>query len=328
MKLNEKLMKLRKERGLSQEEFGNEINVSRQAVSKWEAGTTKPDIEKIKEISNYFDVSFEYLLNDEMDDLENKVSKSKTKNSKHTLLKILFIVFIVYFIWSAYKFIALFRYYKIADSFSEENYWISETDSFYNNQNTESYFSSYDKIGNRIIQSLYSDPSDSNALRDENGELIAWSINFYDYDRKLAYHLAYDENTKTYTYYNNIENFNTEEDWQELFGLGNIVREKTLGYIPSNLKDIFLCSINPIYHVSIKNNTIYMNNFNKIKYRIMLSNDGLIIDYAMMTEFDGGVNASFSYSYVQDHFKDREIKDPIETYKDKISNYSEIEHIK
>lgn len=85
MKLNEKLMKLRKERGLSQEEFGNEINVSRQAVSKWEAGTTKPDIEKIKEISNYFDVSFEYLLNDDIEKFEEKESKSKTVKKKHTI---------------------------------------------------------------------------------------------------------------------------------------------------------------------------------------------------------------------------------------------------
>ena len=67
MKLSEKIIKLRKEKGLSQEEFGDKINVSRQAVSKWENDETKPDIDKIQEIVKKFDVSFEYLLNDEIE---------------------------------------------------------------------------------------------------------------------------------------------------------------------------------------------------------------------------------------------------------------------
>lgn len=225
MKLNEKLMKLRKERGLSQEEFGNEINVSRQAVSKWEAGTTKPDIEKIKEISNYFDVSFEYLLNDDIEKFEEKESKSKTVKKKHTILKILLIIFIIYFIWSAYKFIALFRYYKIADSFSEENYTIFESDAFYQKYDSGTHMITTDKIGNKIISCSYANYSDENAIRDENGELIALGIDFYDYDKKLAYYLNYDENTKTYTYYDTRENYTTE-DWERI--LENILNSSRL----------------------------------------------------------------------------------------------------
>lgn len=49
MKFGEKIIKLRKEKGLSQEEFGDKINVSRQAVSKWENGETKPDTDKYKD---------------------------------------------------------------------------------------------------------------------------------------------------------------------------------------------------------------------------------------------------------------------------------------
>ena len=66
----EKIIKLRKEKGLSQEEFGNAINVSRQAISKWESEQTKPDIDKLKEIAKFFDVSYDYLLNDEIDNIE------------------------------------------------------------------------------------------------------------------------------------------------------------------------------------------------------------------------------------------------------------------
>ena len=81
MKLNEKIMKLRKEKGLSQEELGNEINVSRQAVSKWEAEQTKPDIDKLKEIAKFFDVSFEYLLNDEIDNVDDTKKDRKEKSN-------------------------------------------------------------------------------------------------------------------------------------------------------------------------------------------------------------------------------------------------------
>lgn len=326
MKLNEKLMKLRKERGLSQEEFGNEINVSRQAVSKWEAGTTKPDVEKIKEISNYFDVSFEYLLNDDIEKFEEKESKSKTVKKKHTILKILFIIFIIYFIWSAYKFIALFRYYKIADSFSEENYWIAENWYSQNKEVKMSFYIDINKIGNKKTKYTYSTPTDNGALRDEDGNLIAYNIDFYDYDKKIAYTLSYDENTKKYFYSENI-NFTNEEDWKKQFNLEDI-KEETFNYIPSSLKDIFLASISPLYQVNIKSNTIYRTYLSGIKNRVTLTNDGLISSFDMKTEFDGEMSINFSYDYVPGHFEGRQIKDPVEIYKDQISNYSEIEYVK
>lgn len=87
MKLNEKLIKLRKENNLSQEEFGNIINISRQAVSKWENGETKPDIDKIQEIGKYFNLSFDYLLNDEIETPEpvvkNEIKQKKIKTKTY-----------------------------------------------------------------------------------------------------------------------------------------------------------------------------------------------------------------------------------------------------
>ena len=64
MKFSKKLITLRKSRGLSQEEFANEINVTRQTISKWELGTTIPDMEKLKLISNYFGVSIDELVSE------------------------------------------------------------------------------------------------------------------------------------------------------------------------------------------------------------------------------------------------------------------------
>ena len=89
MKLYEKIIKLRKEKGLSQEEFGNAINVSRQAVSKWESEQTKPDIDKLKDIAKFFDVSYDYLLNDEIDNIEEtKKESSKKINVKKIIIRI------------------------------------------------------------------------------------------------------------------------------------------------------------------------------------------------------------------------------------------------
>lgn len=66
--LSEKLYKLRKNSGLSQEQLAEQLNVSRQAISKWESGTAVPESEKLITISNYFDVSVDYLLKDDEED--------------------------------------------------------------------------------------------------------------------------------------------------------------------------------------------------------------------------------------------------------------------
>lgn len=64
MKLSEKLIVLRKESGWSQEEFADKLDVSRQAVSRWENGTALPDAQNILRISKLFNVTADYLLND------------------------------------------------------------------------------------------------------------------------------------------------------------------------------------------------------------------------------------------------------------------------
>ncbi len=62
MKFAEKLLNLRMDRGYSQEALAEELGVSRQAISKWELGTTLPETDKIILISDFFDVSIDYLL--------------------------------------------------------------------------------------------------------------------------------------------------------------------------------------------------------------------------------------------------------------------------
>ena len=70
MILADKIIRLRKKNGWSQEELADKMNVSRQAVSKWESAQTIPDLEKILQLSVLFGVTTDYLLKDEIEDEE------------------------------------------------------------------------------------------------------------------------------------------------------------------------------------------------------------------------------------------------------------------
>lgn len=65
MKLSDKILSLRKQSGLSQEELAEKLNVSRQAVSRWEVGSAQPDASNVLQLSKLFGVTADYLLNDD-----------------------------------------------------------------------------------------------------------------------------------------------------------------------------------------------------------------------------------------------------------------------
>lgn len=62
MDFQERLYRLRRERGMSQEELGHALGVSRQAVQKWEAGTSRPDLDNLTALAQCFSVSLDYLV--------------------------------------------------------------------------------------------------------------------------------------------------------------------------------------------------------------------------------------------------------------------------
>ena len=70
--ISEKLLNLRKEKGVTQEEVAAKLGVSPQSVSKWENGISYPDISLLPLISDYYGVSIDYLLG--KDDAKNRVS--------------------------------------------------------------------------------------------------------------------------------------------------------------------------------------------------------------------------------------------------------------
>lgn len=106
MDFNNRLYQLRKQKGLSQEELANRLNVSRQTVSKWEVGDSTPDMEKLIAMSDLFDVSLDNLVMGKEDApqspptiksefatvLNEKVLTEKNKNKARNVLKIIAII--------------------------------------------------------------------------------------------------------------------------------------------------------------------------------------------------------------------------------------------
>ena len=82
MNVSEKIRTLRKSKGMSQEELAGQVNISRQAVSRWENGTALPDADNIVQLSKLFGVTTDYLL---MDSYESDEDSPKIKENNKIL---------------------------------------------------------------------------------------------------------------------------------------------------------------------------------------------------------------------------------------------------
>ena len=83
MTLGERIKELRNKHGLSQEQLADKLNVSRQAVQKWESNINEPNIEALKCIACYFKVDYEYLLNGKA--IERDLKEVNEANANLTL---------------------------------------------------------------------------------------------------------------------------------------------------------------------------------------------------------------------------------------------------
>lgn len=84
MELGKKIKQLRKFSGMTQEQLAEKLNISRQALSKWENGSSMPDVESVVRISKLFQISLEELLLKE----EKHVEESKTQITLEDLTQI------------------------------------------------------------------------------------------------------------------------------------------------------------------------------------------------------------------------------------------------
>ena len=88
MKLGENILKLRKEKGLSQEELAEKLNVTRQTISNWELGETQPTPSQLKVLSKIFQISIDKILDNDIENsLVDKVSN--TEKLAGTIIRIL-----------------------------------------------------------------------------------------------------------------------------------------------------------------------------------------------------------------------------------------------
>lgn len=91
MSLATKLVTLRKDKGLTQMELAEQLNVSRQAVSRWEVGAAVPSIDNLKVLSNLYSIPIGYLLDETTDNIttdselqEHSSNKSNPQVNKTT----------------------------------------------------------------------------------------------------------------------------------------------------------------------------------------------------------------------------------------------------
>ncbi len=87
MQLSEKILTLRKQSGMSQEELAEKLNVSRQAVSRWEVGSAQPDASNVLQLSKLFEVTADYLLNDEYESDRDVPAVKTTEVSANKKIK-------------------------------------------------------------------------------------------------------------------------------------------------------------------------------------------------------------------------------------------------
>lgn len=117
MTLGEKILDLRKKAGLSQEQLGEKLNVTRQTISNWELGETQPNPEQLKLISKELNISIDELLdNDIQSVLVEKVSNTeKLAGLVLKIIKFIGIAFVVLLIIDIVAFI-LFAFVKGHDT--------------------------------------------------------------------------------------------------------------------------------------------------------------------------------------------------------------------
>lgn len=81
MNLGDKLLELRKKKGLSQEEVAFELNVTRQTISKWETNQTTPDFDKIAPLCKLYEISTDELLTEKKTEVVNNDIENKKSNA-------------------------------------------------------------------------------------------------------------------------------------------------------------------------------------------------------------------------------------------------------
>ena len=102
METKEKLTWLREQNRISQSELAERLNVSRQAISRWEGGRTSPTVDRLKVLAKIYGVTVDWLLNDEetefpqrKDETGGQVQKTGQKKKSRAIVMVTLILFLL-----------------------------------------------------------------------------------------------------------------------------------------------------------------------------------------------------------------------------------------
>lgn len=199
MELGKKIVKIRKDNNLTQEDFAEKYNVTRQTVSSWENSKSYPDLDTLVKISNDFKISLDVLLKEDKKVIEN-ISKSQKDSKKYKSIVVVLsvIIGIVIICFGVYALVYNHTKNKLEEQFNETiktNKFSKDAEGTYSLEYTDNitYSVPNQKMPNILDYSLhfhakylYCDIS----LEDNNTLLITW----LDYNYFGA--AVYDSKTK------------------------------------------------------------------------------------------------------------------------------------
>ena len=268
-KYSEQIYKIRKAEGLSQEEFGNKIGVSRQMVSKWEMGESSPRTDKINKICTTFEITpGEFISDDEQDKESKKITKIIFNNKKEKVIKtqqqrkkrikqitilIISVISAIYIVCSLCKFIYL-------KSLNKEMLKFKETNNYYFILTSYMDATVVDKQevwyldGKYKIEETYNN-YDNNKM---NKKYICYIDNINQIEKK------YLNNNSSIELVNETKNIN-----YKLYGDG--------AFLYNNLPKLLCCDIKEIIKVSFKLGLIKVNKSKNIT-TIEINGQEIIID--------------------------------------------------
>lgn len=135
MELGKKIVKIRKDNNLTQEDFAEKYNVTRQTISSWENSKSYPDLDTLVKISDDFDISLDVLLKEDKKVIEN-ITKSQKDNKKYKIILIVIgiivgifaIINLVWFVGVKSRYIELTKSFD--NSKNELGNYVKETDGY------------------------------------------------------------------------------------------------------------------------------------------------------------------------------------------------------
>lgn len=239
MSFGENLISLRKQMGWSQDDLANNLNLSRQAISKWENDTSKPDIDNVKKISKIFSVTIDDLLNNEVPKekaVALDVKKEEKKERTITIVKLMIIAVIVLYVISViYKFASLLIIVNGVQKYANLSNYHYVITTYENNELTQKEECWFKEGVSKTINTIWNE----NNITEEIDTGI-------DYKNRVGYTKNITNNTSEQINIDEYLNFhNGYENGKQLYSNFPIdIRNEKLLYILSQALDLMNFRIN------------------------------------------------------------------------------------